>query len=133
MIQRYSRPDFAALWSDGARYELWLEVELAACRAMEAEGLVPAGTADQVAGAVRGRLDAARILEIEARTRISYTWSVPFLDTVVTFTLAPTPSGTRLSLVQSGFKASQKQEFGGARYGWKMMGEKLVDLLARIP
>ena len=37
------------------------------------------------------------------------------------------------SLVQAGFKASQKQEFGGARYGWKMMGEKLVDLLARIP
>jgi uncharacterized protein YndB with AHSA1/START domain len=74
-----------------------------------------------------------RILEIEARTRISYTWSVSFLDTVVTFTLAPTPSGTRLSLVQSGFKASQKREFGGARYGWKMMGEKLVDLLARIP
>jgi uncharacterized protein YndB with AHSA1/START domain len=57
----------------------------------------------------------------------------PVLDTVVTFTLAPTPSGTRLSLVQAGFKASQKQEFGGARYGWKMMGEKLVDLLARIP
>lgn len=74
-----------------------------------------------------------RMLEIEAHTKISYAWSVPFLDTVVTFTLAPTPSGTRLSLVQSGFKASQKQEFGGARYGWKMMGEKLVDLLARIP
>jgi len=74
-----------------------------------------------------------RILEVKAHTKISYSWSVPFLDTVVTFTLAPTPSGTRLSLVQSGFKASQKQEFGGARYGWKMMGEKLVDLLARIP
>jgi len=73
-----------------------------------------------------------RMLEVEARTKISYAWSVPFLDTVVTFTLAPTPTGTRLSLVQSGFKASQKQEFGGARYGWKMMGEKLVDLLARI-
>src|SRR5689334_343408 len=69
MIQRYSRPDFAALWSDGARYELWLEVELAACRAMEAEGLVPSGTANKVAGAARGRLDPARILEIEARTR----------------------------------------------------------------
>ncbi|HZN39591.1 MAG TPA: SRPBCC domain-containing protein [Planctomycetota bacterium] len=73
-----------------------------------------------------------RMLEVEARTKISYAWSVPFLDTIVTFTLAPTPTGTRLSLVQSGFKASQKQEFGGARYGWKMMGEKLVDLLARI-
>ena len=23
--------------------------------------------------------------------------------------------------------------FGGARYGWKMMGGKLFDLLARIP
>ena len=35
-------------------------------------------------------------------------------------------------LVQSGFKPDQKQNFGGARYGWKMMGGKLVDLLARI-
>lgn len=73
-----------------------------------------------------------RILEIDAPRRISYTWSVPFLDTVVTFTLAPTASGTRLSLVQSGFKSDQKREFGGARYGWKMMGDKLVDLLPRI-
>jgi uncharacterized protein YndB with AHSA1/START domain len=55
------------------------------------------------------------------------------MDTVVTFTLTPTASGTRLSLVQSGFKPDQKQNFAGARYGWKMMGGKLVDLLARIP
>ena len=74
-----------------------------------------------------------RFVEIEAHRKLSYTWSVPFLETVVTFTLSPTASGTRLSLVQSGFKADQKREFGGARYGWKMMGEKLVDLLARIP
>ena len=74
-----------------------------------------------------------RFVEIEAYRKLSYTWSVPFLDTVVTFTLTPTASGTRLSLVQSGFKPDQKQNFGGARYGWKMMGGKLVDLLARIP
>ncbi|WP_437779380.1 SRPBCC family protein [Sorangium sp. So ce1097] len=73
-----------------------------------------------------------RLLEIEAHRKISYTWSVPFLDTVVTFTLAPTASGTRLSIVQSGFKPDQKQESGGARYGWQMMGGKLVDLLARM-
>ena len=72
-----------------------------------------------------------RILEIEAQRKLSYTWAVPFLDTVVTFTLTPTASGTRLSLVQSGFKPDQKQNFGGARYGWRMMGEKLVALLAR--
>ena len=74
-----------------------------------------------------------RFLEIEPQRKLSYTWTVPFLDTVVTFTLTPTPSGTRLSLVQSGFTHDQKREFGGARYGWKMMGEKLVDLLETIP
>ena len=51
-----------------------------------------------------------RILEIEAQKKISYTWVVGFgLDTVVTFTLTPTASGTRLSLVQSGFKPDQKK------------------------
>jgi uncharacterized protein YndB with AHSA1/START domain len=55
------------------------------------------------------------------------------LDTVVTFTLTPTAPGTRLSLLQSGFKPDQKRNFGGARYGWKMMGGTLVDLLARMP
>jgi uncharacterized protein YndB with AHSA1/START domain len=75
-----------------------------------------------------------RMLEIEAHKKLSYTWVVgDFLDTVVTFTLTPTASGTRLSLVQSGFEPDQKQNFGGARYGWKMMGGKLVDLLARMP
>jgi uncharacterized protein YndB with AHSA1/START domain len=73
------------------------------------------------------------MIEIDPPRKLSYAWTVPFLDTVVTFTLTPTASGTRLSLVQSGFKPDQKQNFGGARYGWKMMGGKLVDLLARIP
>jgi uncharacterized protein YndB with AHSA1/START domain len=74
-----------------------------------------------------------RLLEIEAHEKLSYTWVVGDINTVVTFMLEPTASGTRLSLVQSGFKPDQKQNFGGARYGWKMMGGKLVDLLARIP
>ena len=73
-----------------------------------------------------------RLLEIDAQRKLSYTWTVPFLDTVVTFTLTPTESGTRLSIVQSGFRSDQTREFGGARYGWTMMGGKLVDLLARL-
>jgi len=55
-----------------------------------------------------------RILEIEAHRKLSYTWVVGDMDTL-------------------GFKPDQKQNFAGARYGWKMMGGKLVDLLARIP
>jgi uncharacterized protein YndB with AHSA1/START domain len=73
-----------------------------------------------------------RFLEIEAHRKLSLRWIVGDIDTVVTFTLTPTASGTRLSLVQSGFRPDQKQNFGGARYGWKMMGGKLVDLLAAL-
>ena len=73
-----------------------------------------------------------RVVEIEVHRKLRYTWTVPFLDTVVTFTLTPTASGTRLSIVQSGFTPDQKQNFAGARYGWNMMGGKLVDLLGRI-
>ena len=75
---------------------------------------------------------SCRILEIETHRKLSYVWSVPFLDTVVTFTLTPTATGTRLSIVQSGFKPEQKQELGGSRYGWNMMTERLIELLARI-
>jgi uncharacterized protein YndB with AHSA1/START domain len=74
-----------------------------------------------------------RFLEIEADRKLSYTWTVGDIDTVVTFALTPTLSGTHLSLVQSGFRPDQKQNFGGARYGWRMMGGRLVDLLERIP
>jgi len=69
MIERYSRPELAALWNDQARFDTWLDVELAACRAMEKRGTVPAGSADKVADAAVGHLDASRILEIEATTR----------------------------------------------------------------
>jgi uncharacterized protein YndB with AHSA1/START domain len=73
-----------------------------------------------------------RFSEIEVQRKLSYTWVVGDIDTVVTFTLTPTKSGTRLSLVQSGFRPNQKRNSGGARYGWKMMGGRLVDVLARI-
>jgi uncharacterized protein YndB with AHSA1/START domain len=73
------------------------------------------------------------LLAIEAQRKLSYTWRAgTFIDTVVTFTLSPTASGTRLSIVQSGFRPDQKQNFGGARYGWKLMGGKLLELLDRV-
>ncbi|MDB4961782.1 MAG: adenylosuccinate lyase [Myxococcales bacterium] len=69
MIPRYSRPELTALWDDKYRFELWLEIELAACKAMEKAGTVPAGTADKVRTAAAGKLDPQRILAIEATTR----------------------------------------------------------------
>src|SRR5689334_3715503 len=64
MIPRYTPEAFAELWSPTRRYAVWLEVELAACAAMEEDDLVPRGTA----AAIRDRkipLNPARIEEIE--------------------------------------------------------------------
>jgi adenylosuccinate lyase len=69
VIPRYSRPEVAALWADRARFETWLEVELAVCDAMEAAGTVPAGSASAVRAKAVGKLDPERILAIEATTR----------------------------------------------------------------
>jgi adenylosuccinate lyase len=68
MIPRYTPKDFAELWSDKTRYQVWLEVELAACEALESAGHVPRGTA----AAVRAQkivLDPAAIDRIEQKTR----------------------------------------------------------------
>jgi len=54
MIPRYSRPELAAIWDDRFRFELWLEIELSVCEAMEHAGTVPAGTAAQVRAKASG-------------------------------------------------------------------------------
>jgi adenylosuccinate lyase len=69
MITRYSRPELVAIWSDASRYAAWLDVELAACEAMEEAGAVPRGTAQAVRAKAHGKLDAARIDEHERITR----------------------------------------------------------------
>jgi adenylosuccinate lyase len=68
MIPRYSPKDFVELWSERSKYATWLEVELAACEAMENAGLVPSGTASGLR-AQKLALDPKRIEEIEAVTR----------------------------------------------------------------
>ncbi|HRI65531.1 MAG TPA: adenylosuccinate lyase [Polyangium sp.] len=45
MIPRYTPQAFATLWAPLTRYQVWLDVELAACASMEEAGKVPAGTA----------------------------------------------------------------------------------------
>jgi adenylosuccinate lyase len=69
MIDRYTRPALAAIWSDARRYDVWLRVELAACESMEEAGSVPKGTAASIRAKAAGKLNPARILEIENRTR----------------------------------------------------------------
>ncbi len=55
------------LWTAENRYQCWLEVELAACRAMHELGLVPAEDLQLILD--KADFDPARINEIEAATR----------------------------------------------------------------
>ncbi|QUL99000.1 MAG: adenylosuccinate lyase [Candidatus Fermentithermobacillus carboniphilus] len=67
MIPRYTRPVMKKIWSDENRYSRWLEVEILALEAWEILGKVPEGTARAVRE--KGRVDPARIDEIEKRVR----------------------------------------------------------------
>jgi adenylosuccinate lyase len=64
MIERYSHPRMREVWSDAHRLARWLDVELAATSAREAEGEVPAGTAAEIR--TNERIDPARMDAIEA-------------------------------------------------------------------
>ncbi len=59
------------------------------------------------------------VLTVDAPSRLAYTWRALGLDTVVTFTLTPTPTGTQLRMEQEGFRAHEDQAFKGAQYGWQ--------------
>ena len=42
MIQRYSRPEMRAIWTDENKLQIWLQIELLASEALVKEGVVPA-------------------------------------------------------------------------------------------
>ena len=67
MIDRYSRPEMAALWTKEKKFQTWLEVELNATDAWVQLGKVPA----QAARAMRehASFTVERIEEIEETTR----------------------------------------------------------------
>ncbi|HWR04274.1 MAG TPA: lyase family protein, partial [Humidesulfovibrio sp.] len=67
MIERYSRPEMAALWTMEARFGAWLEVELAVCEAWTKLGVIPAEHMETIRA--KAAFDVARILEIEEKTR----------------------------------------------------------------
>jgi uncharacterized protein YndB with AHSA1/START domain len=72
-----------------------------------------------------------KILEIEQNRSLSYTWNAYGLESVVTWTLTPTPAGTHLRMEQSGFRPDQQQAYQGAQYGWQTFLSNLEQTLVR--
>jgi uncharacterized protein YndB with AHSA1/START domain len=60
-----------------------------------------------------------QVMEVEPNKTLSYTWAAMGLESIVTWTLTPTHTGTHLRMEQSGFRTDQQQAYQGARYGWQ--------------
>ncbi|ALS38287.1 adenylosuccinate lyase [Enterococcus rotai] len=67
MIDRYTRPEMGAIWTDENRYNAWLEVEILADEAWAELGDIPKEDVKKIRE--NASFDVARILEIEAETR----------------------------------------------------------------
>jgi adenylosuccinate lyase len=66
MILRYTLPEMGAIWTERARFEQMLRVELAVSRAQAARGVVPAEALATIEA--RAAVDPDRIAEIERTT-----------------------------------------------------------------
>jgi uncharacterized protein YndB with AHSA1/START domain len=73
-----------------------------------------------------------QVMAVEPNKTLSYTWAAMGLESVVTWTLTPTSTGTRLRMEQLGFRSDQQQAYQGAKYGWKKFFAALEQVLARI-
>jgi adenylosuccinate lyase len=67
VIERYSRPEMAAIWSDEGRFRRWLDVEIAVCEVQAERGAIPTRALEVIRE--RARVDPARVAEIEAEVR----------------------------------------------------------------
>ena len=67
MIERYSREEMIAIWTEQAQFDAWLDVELAACWAWSQIGVIPQKDVDTLYRKASFSLE--RIKEIEEQTR----------------------------------------------------------------
>lgn len=67
MIERYTRPEMGAIWTEQNKYQAWLEVEILACEAWAEIGDIPKEDVAKIRA--NASFDVDRILEIEKETR----------------------------------------------------------------
>lgn len=72
------------------------------------------------------------VLDIESHKTLSYTWDAFGLESVVTFTLEPTPTGTMIRIEQTGFRPDQDAAYKGSKASWKQFAARLDELLSRL-
>ena len=100
MIARYSPADMAALFSDSARFSLWLEVELLATEAQAAVGVVPADDA-ATCRAKAPTVDDVFVADVLEREKVTDHDVAAFVDVVQERIGAPAGSSIHYGLTSS--------------------------------
>ncbi len=72
------------------------------------------------------------VLAVEMNRSVSYNWGDHDLKSTITWTLTPTATGTRLRMVQTGFRPDQPCYYQGAKAGWPVFLVRLEQVLARM-
>ena len=67
MIERYTLPEMANLWSEAYKLKTWLQVEIAVCEAQAELGYIPSEAVEEIKA--KADFDPDRVLEIEAVVR----------------------------------------------------------------
>jgi adenylosuccinate lyase len=77
VIERYTRPEMGAVWSERRRLDAWLQVELAVVDALAEQGVVPAGDADVIRDRASFTVEA-----VKERERVTDHDVAAFVDVV---------------------------------------------------
>ncbi len=67
MVERYTLPEMAKIWSDENKYKIWLDIEILACEAQVELGLAPKEIIEQIKS--KAKINIPRIEEIEEKTK----------------------------------------------------------------
>jgi len=67
MIERYSRKELKAIWSEENKYKIWLDIEVAAAAAMEKYKIIPRGVSSIVKK--KTKIKVKKIHDIEAKVK----------------------------------------------------------------
>ena len=67
MIKRYSRNEIAKIWDEKNKYQIWLNIEIAAAQSMEKFGIIPKGVASKIKK--KAKINVDKIHKIESKVK----------------------------------------------------------------
>jgi adenylosuccinate lyase len=114
MIDRYSLPRMKTVWDLRRKYEVWLQVELLACEALERMGEVPRGVSARIRR--KARIDWDRIAAIEKVVKHDV---IAFLESLAK------PVGPEVRFLHKGLTSSDIVDTSFLRYRRYVVGRPI--------